>query len=52
MNPYYPFIHEIERKKKVENEPQPLYIEVGPPPTKRPEEEEKEEQRVVIIEIL
>ena len=51
MDPFYPFIHERERKKK-DNEPQPLYVELYPPPPEKREEEEKEESRVIIIEIL
>ncbi len=51
MRPFYPFVHEQERKKK-EWEPQPLHVELYPPPPEKREEEEKEEQRVIIIEIL
>ncbi len=52
MNPFIPFIHTPERKKK-ENEPLPLYIEAIPPMERPQQEEEKEEQqRVVIIELF
>lgn len=51
MNPFIPFIHTPERKKK-ENEPLPLYIELIPPMEKPQEKEQEEEQRVIIIELL
>jgi hypothetical protein len=50
MQPFYPFIHKQERKK--EQEPLPLYIELGPPPQKEEKEPEEEESRVVIIELF
>ena len=52
MNPFIPFIHTPERKKK-ENEPLPLYVELYPPMEKpQQEEEKKEDSRVIIIELL
>lgn len=50
MDAFFPFIHEIEKKKKVE-ELQPLYIELEPPPPVRKQDEEEETQRVIIIEL-
>jgi hypothetical protein len=51
MNTFYPFIHDPKTKKK-ENEPQPLYIEVGPPLQEVPkQDEEKEESHIIIIEL-
>jgi hypothetical protein len=49
MEIFYPFIHELVRKKK-EVEPIPLYIEVGPPP--QIEKKENEEEKILIIEIM
>jgi hypothetical protein len=51
MNNNYTFIHELERKKK-ELEPQPMYIEVGPPPQKENQQNTEEESKVLIIEIF
>jgi hypothetical protein len=49
MNPFFPFIHKIEKKKK-QDELQPLYIELEPPPP--PQEEEKiDDPKVIIIEL-
>lgn len=48
MEPFFPFIHHIEKKKKNE-ELQPLYIELEPP---RQEEKEKtDDPQVIIIEL-
>ena len=51
MDTYFPFIHEPQKKEKLE--PLPLYIEVGPPIEKeeREEREEREECGVIIIEL-
>jgi hypothetical protein len=50
MDIYYPFIH--DPKKKEDFEPQPLYIEVGPPPEPIKKEETQEEGRgITIIEL-
>lgn len=53
MDSFYPFIHEPKYKKE-ELEPQPLYIELGPPlqENEKKDEEKEEESRVIIIEIL
>lgn len=50
MNPFFPFIHKIEKKKK-QDELQPLYLEIEPPPPQVKEEEKKEDPRVIIIEL-
>jgi hypothetical protein len=51
MDIFFPFIHDPKTKKK-EFEPEPLYIEVGPPPQKeRKPDDEEQEERVVIIEL-
>jgi hypothetical protein len=50
MNIYFPFIHEPQKKEKLE--PLPLYIEVGPPIEKKEEEREKQEEcGVIVIEL-
>lgn len=50
MEPFFPFIHKIEKKKK-EDELQPLYVELEPPPLQRQEKDEEETPRVIIIEL-
>jgi len=50
MDEFFPFIHQPKRKK--ENEPQPLYVELYPPmPEKHQENKEEETERVIIIEL-
>ena len=49
MNSFFPFIHKIEKKKKVD-ELQPLYIELERPPLEKRQEEE-ETPRVIVIEL-
>lgn len=49
MDVFYPFIH--QEKKKV-FEPEPLYIELGPPPPSERQPEKEEEKRIVIIELF
>ncbi len=46
------FLYDPKIKKKEEFEPEPLYIELGPPPQKEETKEKEEESRVIIIEIL
>lgn len=51
MDNFFPFIHQIEKKKK-EDELQPLYIELEPPPLERKQKDDEEETpRVIIIEL-
>ncbi len=50
MDDFFPFIFEIEKKKK-ENELQPLYIELIPPPQEKKEEKEDDSPGVIIIEL-
>jgi len=49
MNPFFPFIHKIEKKKK-QDELQPLYIELEPPPPQQ-EEEKIDDPKIIIIEL-
>lgn len=42
MDAFFPFIHQIDKKKKKQDELQPLYIEIEPPPMIRKENEESE----------
>lgn len=46
------FLYDPKIKKKEEFEPEPLYIELGPPPQREEAEEKEEESRVIIIDIL
>jgi hypothetical protein len=48
MELFFPFIHQIEKKKK-ELEQIPLYVELYPPPQKEKEEEKDENNSTVII---
>ena len=50
MDTFFPFIYEIEKKKK-EDELQPLYIELEPPPLERKQKDDEEIPRVIIIEL-
>jgi hypothetical protein len=51
MDTFYPFIHQPERKKK-ENEPIPLYIELVPQPEHPSQKEDEQEEKIIIIELL
>lgn len=49
MEPFFPFIFEIEKKKK--DELQPLYIELIPPPQEQEEKKDDESPGIIIIEL-
>lgn len=51
MDIFDPFLYDPKIQKKEEMEPEPLYIELGPPPSPLADKEE-EKPRVIIIEIL
>lgn len=50
MSEFFPFIHKIEKKKK-DQEPQPLYVELIPPPPQKRDVEEDETPGVIIIQL-
>ena len=50
MDTFFPFIHEIKKKKQ--EELQPLHIELEPPPPQHKQKDDEEETpRVIIIEL-
>lgn len=52
MDAFFPFIHQIDKKKKKQDELQPLYIEIEPTtPFPRKEEKPNDQYQVVIIEL-
>ena len=52
MDSFFPFIHQIEKKKK-EFETEPLYVELYPPPPPQKEKDDKDENNshVIIIQL-
>lgn len=52
MDVFDPFLYDPKIQKKEEFEPEPLYIELGPPLQIEKLPEKEEENRVIIIDIL
>ncbi len=53
MDAFFPFIHQIDKKKKKQDELQPLYIEIEPPPMIRKDDESEKDDshQVIVIEL-